>query len=295
MKSVASLKKESLTVGGSPLCAGCPASLGLKLALQALGKNTIVINASGCMTLYVTYPYMPLKTPWIHLAIENAAAGASGIRAALKQRRKKNINVICYAGDGATYDIGFQSLSSAVERGDKFIYICYNNQSFSNTGVQKSGATPEKAYTTTTPKGNPFKRKPLVKIMAAHGMPYTATACVSFPMDYMKKLRKASKINGPSFIDLLCPCPTGWGFHSSRMVEVGKLAVLTGAWPLYEIENGKFKLTYTPAKLLPVERYLSLQYRFKHLDKKEINEIQRKINEEWFLLEKGKYWEAEEY
>ena len=235
------------------------------------------------------------KTPWIHLAIENAAAGASGIRAALKQRRKKNINVICYAGDGATYDIGFQSLSSAVERGDKFIYICYNNQSFSNTGVQKSGATPEKAYTTTTPKGNPFKRKPLVKIMAAHGMPYTATACVSFPMDYMKKLRKASKINGPSFIDLLCPCPTGWGFHSSRMVEVGKLAVLTGAWPLYEIENGKFKLTYTPAKLLPVERYLSLQYRFKHLDKKEINEIQRKINEEWFLLEKGKYWEAEEY
>lgn len=283
-----------LTTGGSPLCAGCPATLGLKLALRALGKNTIVVNASGCMTLYATYPYMPLKVPWIHLAIENAGAGATGIRAALKYFRK-DANILCYAGDGATYDIGLQSLSGAVERGDKFIYVCYNNQCFSNTGVQMSGATPSKAWTTTTPEGNPLWRKPLVKMMAAQGIPYAATACVSYPEDFMNKLKKASKVNGPTFIDLLCPCPTGWGFDHSETVEVGKLAVMSGAWPLYEVECGKFKLTFSPEKLIPVEVYLKKQRRFAHLSKKDILTIQKQMGNEWEKLRRGEYWNVVEY
>lgn len=285
---------KDFTSGGSPLCAGCPASLGLKLALKVLGKKTIVINASGCMTLYSTYPYMPTHVPWLHLAIENAAAGALGVIAGLRQTRKKSY-ILCYAGDGATYDIGFQSLSCAVEREEDFIYICYNNQSFSNTGVQVSQATPKKTYTTTTPQGNPFRRKPLVKLLAAQGIPYAATACVSYPIDYMKKVYKASRTKGPAFIDLLCPCPTGWGFPPSNMIKVGKLAVLTGAWPLYEVENQKFRLTINPSKLLPIQSYLSLQKRFKHLKKKDILAIQQQVNIEWEALKQGKYWEVEEY
>ena len=175
IKSIKDIPEHELTVGGGPLCAGCPADVGLKLALKALGKNTIVINASGCMTLYVTYPNMTTLTPWLHLAIENAAAGATGVEAALRQLKKKGITIMCYAGDGATYDIGFQSLSGAAERGDDFVFICYNNQSFSNTGVQMSSATPYRTYTTTTPLGNPNRRKPMVKIMAAHGIPFAAT------------------------------------------------------------------------------------------------------------------------
>jgi pyruvate ferredoxin oxidoreductase beta subunit len=288
------------TVGGGPLCMGCPATLGLKFALQALGKNTIVINTSGCMTLYVTYPFTPLKTPWIHNAIENAGATATGIYSALKQLKKeKRVTILAYAGDGATYDIGLQSLSSSLSRGDKFIYVCYNNQCFSNTGVQHSSATPFGALTSTTPAGreaplgNVWHRKPMVKIVASHGIGYAATASVGFPLDFMNKLRIA-KANQPAFIDLLCPCPPGWRFDHSKTIEIGRLAVLTGAWPLYEIENKKFRLTFKPAKLRPIKDYLSLQGRFKHLKKKDIERIQDWVNRQWDLLVKGKYWEASE-
>ena len=305
MKAAKSIKEITTTefvTGGSPLCAGCPASLGIKIVLKALGKNTIVINASGCMTLYTTYPYMPTKVPWLHLAIENAGAGATGVSAALKQlRRSKGTNILCYAGDGATYDIGLQSLSGAVERGDDFIYVCYNNQSFSNTGVQMSSATPYGAYTTTTPpgKGNPFgniiKRKSLTKIMASHGIPYTATASVSHPTDLINKVKKAAAIRGPAVIDMLAPCPVGWGFDPSKTVEVGRLAVSTGAWPLYEIENGKFSLTHHVETLRPVKDYLKTQRRFRHLREREIRKIQLMVKREWDLLLEGRFWEAVEY
>jgi len=284
---------KELFTGGSPLCAGCMSSLGLKLALKALGKNTIVINASGCLTLLGVYPNSPMKVPFIHVAIENAGAVATGIYSAYKQK-KRHVNILVYAGDGATYDIGFQSLSSACDRRDDFIYVCYNNQAFSNTGVQQSGATPFGAATKTTPPGkknemgNLFQRKPMEKIMAAHGIPYVATACVSFPQDYMEKLKKAAHIAGPKFIDLLCPCPTGWGFPSSDGIEIGKLAVQTGAWPLYEIERGKVKINYVPKKLRPIEDYLSRQKRFRHLKPKHIKMIQRIIKERWDKLLEGK-------
>ncbi len=298
MKDIVSIKdvpEEELVVGGASLCAGCPADLGLKLALKALGKNTIVVNSSGCMTLFVTYPYMPLKVPWLHLAIENAGAAVGGITAALKQLGKKGINILCYVGDGATYDIGFQSLSAAAERGERFVYVCYNNQSFSNTGVQMSSSTPFLTHTTTTPEGNPFMRKPMVKIMAAHGIPYAATACVSHPLDFIKKVQKAAKANGPTFIDLLCPCPTGWGFEHSNTIEVGKLAVASGAWPLYEIDKGRFSLSLAPAKLEPIENYLKTQRRFHHIRPEQAMEIENRIEREWSLLRQGKFWEAQEY
>jgi pyruvate ferredoxin oxidoreductase beta subunit len=301
IKTIMDVTTEELVAGGAPLCAGCPGALGLKLALKALGKKTIVINASGCMTLFTTFPHMPTRVPWLHIAIENAAAAATGIRAALEQLgRNKGVNVLCFAGDGATYDIGFQALSGAVSRGDDFLFVCYNNHSFSNTGVQMSSATPYGAYTTTTPlsktgSANILMRKPMAKIIAAHGAPYVAQACVSDAMDYMRKLQKAASIPGPKFIDLLAPCPTGWGFDSSKTIEVGNLAIRTGAWPLYEIERGTFTLNYRPARLLPVREYLKAQRRFRGISDRVVSEIQSFIDREWKLLLQGRYWEAREY
>lgn len=664
IKSFKDLPDENLVTGGHSLCAGCCSSIGLRLALLALGKNTIIINSSGCLTLQPTYPYNPFRVPWIHLAIETGGSGATGIYAALKVLKKdKDVNILAYIGDGSTYDIGLQSLSNALERNDNFIYVCYNNQNFANclstsslimtenglknitevkprdmiyafdqkihklvlkkctgvfnngvreifevgtnhhvikatsnhpflvlkrngrgrknsfiwktlaelrvgdgivvlkslntvnpfkfspikeskvgdykviyineitipkissselmeylgiyvgdgwtrakrgeigfalpeekkarkrllklhsrvfsskinvidevylsiysvnlvrfinslgfghgaknktipswifmlpkdekeafvkgllfsdgykegrsmkyvsssfellrrlrlllqtmnyragkihwrnikkgtvcgkrrllkdtwsgmlvfsrkrswnvekypsqyrytnflieneyfdvekikyiiptgieptldlrvkdehnfisdgivvhnTGVQMSSATPKFAWTTTTPLGNPFMRKPITKIVASHRIPYVATASVGFAIDYINKVKKAASIKGAKFIDLLTPCQPGWGIDSEKMVHVAKLGVETGAWPLYEITNGKFVLNYKPDKLKPVKEYLQLQRRFKHLKEKEIKEIQNLIDKQWELLVKGKFWEAEEY
>jgi len=298
IKTIKDVPKEEWLVGGSSACQGCGSVLGLKLTLKALGKNTIVINASGCMTLLPTYPLTPFKVPWIHVAIENSGAVASGTWRALKMKGQTDVNVVIYAGDGATYDIGLQALSGALERGDNFIYVCYNNQSFGNTGIQRSSATPYGAYTTTTPVGklspvgNPKERKDLTKIVAAHDIPYVATACVAYPIDYMRKLQKATKIKGPKFINLLTPCQPGWGFETYNTINTGKLAVETGMWPLFEIENGQFRLTMSREKLKPIEEYLKTQVRFKHLEKKDIMLMQQRINEVWRKLLKGEFWES---
>ncbi|NCO96642.1 MAG: 2-ketoisovalerate ferredoxin oxidoreductase [Candidatus Aenigmarchaeota archaeon CG_4_10_14_0_8_um_filter_37_24] len=298
IKTIKDIPKEDLIVGGSLACQGCGAILGIKLVLKALGKNTIMVNSSGCMTLVPTYPLTSFKIPWIHVAIENGGAVASGISHALEMKGQKNVNVVVYAGDGATADIGFQSLSGALDRGDDFIYVCYDNQSFGNTGVQRSSETPYGAYTTTTPTGknshvgNPKQTKPLAKIIAAHGIPYVATAAVGYPLDFIRKLQKASKIKGPKFIHLLSPCQPGWGYETHDTINTGKLAVQTGFWPLYEMENGKFMLNMNPGKLKPVEEYLKTQVRFRHLEKKNVMLIQQKINERWEKLLKGNFWES---
>ena len=290
LKSIKDIPETKFFTGGSPLCSGCCAGLGLKMALKALGKNTIGINCSGCLTLLAVYPYTPLKIPWIHVAIENGGAVIGGIRASLRKSGRASTTVMCYAGDGATYDIGLQSLSAACERGEDFIYICYNNQSYGNTGVQWSSATPYGARTATTPigkknkVGNLHQRKDIERILAAHENTYIATATPSFPIDYMRKLQKAKSHKGPAFVDLLCPCPTGWQFDPSNGIEVGKLAVQTGMWPLYEILNYDYKITYKPKKLLPVGKYLSTQKRFSHLPPKEISEIQRRASRNWERL-----------
>jgi pyruvate ferredoxin oxidoreductase beta subunit len=301
IKTAKQIPKDEFMTGGHFACAGCMPALSIKLTLKALGKNTIIINPSGCMTLTTTYPFTPYKVPWILNAIENAASTASGIIHGLKAIKKdKKVNVVCHAGDGATYDLGIGALSGIVQRKENIIYICYNNSSFANTGFQHSSATPYGARTTTTPPGvknpvgNLLPRKNMAKVMAAHGAPYVATACTSYPFDFMNKLRKAAKIKGTKFIDILCPCVLGWKLHPSKGVEVGRLMVQTGIWPLYEIEDGKFKLNLIP-NLKPVQKAFELQGRFKHLRKKDIKKIQGIVNKEWKLLKQGKYWETFEY
>jgi pyruvate ferredoxin oxidoreductase beta subunit len=297
VKTIFDISEEELFTGGHPACKGCGGALIAKLVTKALGKDIIVVNASGCMTLLNVFPLTPFKVPWIHNAIENAGATASGILRALKRLGKKT-KVVCYAGDGATYDIGFQSLSAMVERKENVLYVCYNNQSFANTGIQKSGATPYGAWTTTTPTGRKEHvgkgswKKPLPRILAAHGTPYVATATVGFPVDLIIKMQKAAKIKGPTYIDVFSPCPPGWGYHSSQSIHVSRLAVSSGAWPLYEIEKGKFNLTFK-IKNKSVKEYLSLQKRFKHLKENEIKKIQKHIDEQWSLLSEGKFWEVE--
>ncbi len=287
-QSLKDLPEQEYFTGGHGACKGCCGALGLRLALKVMGGNTIVVNASGCMTLLATYPHTCLKVPWIHNAIENSGASVTGIKSAYRAKGK-DVNVLCWAGDGATFDIGLQSLSGACERLEKFVYVCYNNENYGNTGVQKASSTPYGAYTTTTPIGSKNRvgktlpRKNIEGILAAHEGTYVATACISYPLDYLKKVEKAKNHNGPAFIDLLAPCPTGWGFDPSKSIEVGRMAVLTGAWMLYETENGKTTLTFK-LPLKPVWEYLKLQKRFRHLQQAEIQKIQDGINRRWAEL-----------
>jgi len=295
------VSSEKLLTGGTFACSGCGPILGTKLALKALGKNTIMVNSAGCMTLTATWPFTPYNVPWVHSAIENAASTASGILMGLKaQGLDKKINVLCYAGDGATYDIGFQALSGMVYRKEKIIYVCYNNSSFANTGFQRTAATPVGARTKTSEPGkkcelgNVLPRKNMAKMMAMNNCDYVATACVSYPKDFMDKLKKASTVDGPSFIDLLCPCIPGWLINESDTIEVGKLMVESGMWPLYELENKKFNLSYKP-KMVPVLDALKVQGRFKHLCSHDIEMIQGLVNKEWEFINSGKFFESSEY
>ncbi|MFH0986936.1 MAG: thiamine pyrophosphate-dependent enzyme [Candidatus Micrarchaeota archaeon] len=287
IKTLRDIPEEHLLIGGSPTCPGCGPEIGLKLTLKALGPDTVVVNSAGCMTLLCNYPYTPLKVSWIHSAIENADATATGIIRALKARNRK-MNVICYAGDGASYEIGMGSLSGAATRNDPVIHICYNNACYGNTGDQWNPATPHYANTTTTPvteksSGNPWYKKDMVKIMAAHGC-YAATACLSKPADYMNKLKKAKESGGFAFIDLFGSCPTNWGFDSSKTVEVDRLAVETCFWPLYEISGGKLTVNYKPTQIKSVVEFLKTQGRYKHLTKKQIEEMQGLVSGNWKKL-----------
>jgi len=296
LKTFRDIPSDNLVTGGHGLCSGCGPSIGLRLAFLALGKKTILLSSTGCLSLMPTFPFTQFKIPWMLLAIENGAASAIGVKSALKAlKRDKDTTILVYAGDGATYDIGFQSLSQLFERDDKVVYVCYNNQNFANTGHQMTTATPKKAITTTTPAGNPFWRKSMTKIAAAHGIKYCATATVGFELDFMNKLRKSQEVDGATFIDLLAPCQPGWGHDPSLTIKLSKLAVETGAWPLYEVTNGKFRLNHNPEKLTPVREYLALQDRFKHLKISDIEMIQQWVNDEWKHLSEGDFWRAKEY
>lgn len=280
------MPKEELLAPGHRGCAGCGASIAVRLALKALGKNTVAVSATGCLEVMTTpYPETAWEIPWIHVAFENAGAVASGVEAALRIQGKDDVNVVAFGGDGGTVDIGLQSLSGAMERGHNLTYICYDNEAYMNTGIQRSGATPYGATTTTSPKGKdsfgedkPKKNMPM--IMAAHGIPYVATASISYPEDFMKKVKKAAEIDGPAYIHLNQPCTTGWGYDSSKTIEMGRLAVETGSWILYEIENGEFNITYRPAERKPVAEYLKPQKRFRHLDDEHIEKIQKFVDNE---------------
>jgi pyruvate ferredoxin oxidoreductase beta subunit len=267
-------------------CAGCCDAMAANFVLEAVGDDAIVVNPTGCLEVMTTpYPESAWEVPWIHSLFENAAPVASGIEAALRALgRKGNTKVIGMGGDGATVDIGIRGISGAFERGDDITYVCIDNEAYMNTGVQRSGATPFNASTSTSPPGsqsfgNSRPKKNMPAIIAAHGSPYIATTSISYPKDMIRKVKKAVDIEGATYIHTHAPCPTGWRFDSSKTVEIGKLAVETALWPLYEMEDGEITSVRKVKKPKPVEEYLKAQGRFKHLftmegGKEEISKIQ---------------------
>ena len=278
-------EKEYLA-SGHRACAGCGATIAVRLALKALGQNTVAVSATGCLEVVTSpYPETSWEIPWIHVAFENASAVASGVEEALKAQGKEDVNVLVIGGDGGTTDIGLQSLSGAMERQQNIIYLCYDNEAYMNTGIQRSSSTPVGASTTTSPAGKVSfgedkPKKNMAMIMAAHGIPYVATACVSHPYDLMEKVKKAAEVKGPAYIHVLQPCATGWGYAPKDTIKLGKLAVDTYAWILYEIDHGKLNITVKPKEKLPIIEYLKVQKRFKHLDEKHIEAIQNFVDQQ---------------
>lgn len=289
---IAGMPEEEYFVSGHRACAGCAEALVLRHVMKAAGKNTIVVSATGCMEVVSTpYPETAWKIPWMHAAFENAAAVVSGIDSALKaQGRREGINLIAMGGDGATFDIGFQAISGAIERGHKFLYLCTDNEAYMNTGVQRSSATMPYASTTTSPAGKEIHgkqepKKPMPLIIAAHGVRYVATVSPSNLPDLHRKVKKALETEGPTYIQAINPCIPGWGIASEDSIVISKLAVDTGVHPLYEIEDGVLKFSAKPSQWKKVEEYLKPQGRFKHLTEKEIENIQEYVNARLKFLE----------
>ncbi len=268
-------------------CPGCGATIGLKLALRALGERTMVVIPASCVAIIAgNFPQSALNVPILHTAFATTAAAASGLRAALDLRGDTETTVLGWAGDGGTFDIGFQALSAAAERGEDFIYVCYDNEAYMNTGVQRSSSTPYGARTMTTP-GRGWKRtekKNIAEIMAAHRIPYTATASIAYPEDFERKLRVAASIrSGLRFIHLYSSCPTGWGFAPEYSVKVARMAVQSKVFPLYEIVDG-VDYTINAAGDRPVRDYVRMQSRFRHLGDEDIELIQARADAEWERL-----------
>ena len=286
---------------GHSTCAGCGIPAIMRTVLGATEDPVVVVNVTGCLEVTSTlYPYSAWKIPWIHSAFENGGATAAGIDAAVKVLRKKSkipagkkIQVVVFAGDGGTYDIGLQSLSGALERQHDFLYVCYDNEAYMNTGGQRSGATPYGADTETTPAGkNSFgkkeKRKDLMSIVIAHHPRYAAQANVAYLPDLAKKAKYAFGLEGPRFLLVLQPCTNLWKYPTSEYVRIGKLATETNFWPLWEYLDGKYKINWATKKPKPIEEFLKTQGRFKHLFKpgreKVIAEMQKEVDEEWKKL-----------
>lgn len=288
-------KKENLAPGHRA-CIGCGEALAVRLACKALGQNVIIVMATGCMEIISSpLPWTSWQVPWIHTLFENTAAVASGVEAGLKvltrkgRRVERNTKVVAMAGDGGTVDIGLQALSGAAERGHDFLFLCFDNEAYMNTGIQRSSATPFGAATTTTPAGKVSTgqfswKKNVPAIMAAHDIPYVATASPSYPFDLMSKVKKGLATNGPAYIHILSVCPTGWRCPTDLTIRLGRLAVETGIFPLYEIENGKYKLNLDFPQLRPVQDYMKSQGRFRHLSPDVIAKIQNRVTKEYEKL-----------
>jgi len=285
---------------GHRMCAGCAEPIIVRQTLHATTDPVIVANATGCLEVATTiYPFTAWRVPWIHSAFENAAATAAGVEAAYRSLvrqgkiKDQQVKFIAFAGDGGTYDIGLQALSGALERGHKMLYICLDNEAYMNTGIQRSGATPLGAWTTTSPVGNviPGKtqyRKPLTEIIAAHDIPYVAQAAPHNWRDYMTKVQKALDADGPSFINVLSPCPRGWRHDTDETVEMSRLAWETCFWPLFEVENGEWRITARPKEKKPLAEWLKRQGRFSHLftpaNRHLIDELQAEVDRRWDKL-----------
>jgi len=274
---------------GHRACVGCGEALAVRLVGKALGKNIIVSNATGCMEIVASQlPYNSWSVPWIHTLFETTASVGSGIEAGIKAMVRKGlrpddgVKVVGIGGDGATADIGMGQLSGAWERGHDMLYVCFDNEAYMNTGIQRSSATPYGAATTTSPAGKVIPgqvtwKKDMVAIAAAHNIPYVATACHSYPYDLIAKVKKAKAVKGPAYLHVLSVCPTGWRCAGDLSIRMGRLAVETGIFPLYEIENGKYTLNMDFPELRPVSDYLKGQGRFRHLTPDMIAEIQTRV------------------
>jgi len=291
------VESEEYLAPGHRACLGCGEALAVRLVGKALGKDVIMVNATGCMEIISSQlPYTSWKVPWMHTLFENTAAVASGVESGIraltrKGKYSKKTKVVAMAGDGGTADIGLQALSGALERRHNFIYCCYDNEAYMNTGIQRSSATPYGASTTTSPAGKlsigqTSWKKNLPAIAAAHDIPYVATACPSYPFDLLKKVEKAKATEGPAYLHILSVCPTGWRIPTDITIDIGRLAVRTGIFPLYEIENGKYTLSVDPAQLTPVEEYLKIQGRFRHLTQEAMAVIQNRVNAEYARLKR---------
>ncbi len=291
-----SAKEPSRFIGGHRACAGCGFPILLRQIFSSTKDPIVTVAATGCMEVTSTiFPYSAWRGPFLHNAFENSAATASGIEGAYQSLKKqgkydKNVKFLALGGDGGTYDIGLQSLSGAMERRHDMLYVCYNNEAYMNTGVQRSSATQLGTHTTTSPAGKviPGKTVPsknLTEIMAAHELPYVAQTTIAYWPDATKKFETAWNTEGPKFINAYSPCVPGWGFHMSQAVEMSRLAVETCVWPCYEVKDGKYKVTVKPKEKKPVEEFLKTQARFKHLLKSENKEIvensQKIVDERW--------------
>ncbi len=278
---------EEYLVSGHGACPGCAMPLVMRHTFHILGRETIAVGTASCYgTIICGYPFSPVKLTTYMTPFASAAAAASGINTALEQKGDFTTTVLAIAGDGGTFDIGLQSLSAAAERNDDFIYLCYDNEAYMNTGIQRSSATPWGAWTTTTPPLN-LKNQPkkdIMEIMAAHRIPYAATASIAYPEDFARKVRRARETRGLKFIYVLSPCPVGWRFSSDITVRVARLAVQSKVFPLYEVEEGdRYSLNLEPEGV-PVQEYLSPQGRFSFLREGDLERIQENIDLEWKRL-----------
>jgi len=291
--AVRTLTQKEYFAPGHRACQGCAEALAVRLIAKALGRNVIVAAATGCMEVVSSpIPFTSWKIPWLHVAFENAAAVASGIESGLKALTRKailpdkKIVTIAMAGDGGTADIGLQALSGALERGHNMIYICTDNEAYMNTGIQRSSSTPYGASTTTSPAGKVRMgqmtwKKNMPAIAAAHRIPYVATACPSYPIDLIQKVKKAAKTEGPAYLHILSVCPTGWKSAPDLSIKLGRLAVETGVFPLYEVEKGRYRLSMDFPRLRPIQEYLKPQGRFRHLTGSMIEEIEKQIHQDY--------------
>jgi pyruvate ferredoxin oxidoreductase beta subunit len=284
--------------GGHALCQGCGIPMVVRVVLGSIARPTVVVNATGCLEVATTrFPTSAWNVPWVHVAFENAAAVASGVEAAQRALARReslpsadDVAIVVFAGDGGTYDIGMQALSGALERGHRFLFVCYDNEAYMNTGVQRSGATPFGAGTTTSPVGlesfgKAQKRKDMTAIAVAHHVPYVAQAASTYWHDLSVKVERAAAVDGAAFVNVLTDCPLGWGHEPRLAPHVIAAAVETRFWPLYEVVDGRYRLTYEPAKPLPIERWLEGQKRFAHLLRPEsaelVESIQQSVDRDW--------------
>ncbi len=285
------LPKEELVNPGHLACQGCGGALAMRIMLKTLGKNTMLTFPACCWSVIDgPFPYSAVKVPLFHTAFETAAVVASGIKAGTRRAGDPNTNAVAWAGDGGTFDIGLQALSGAAERNDDMFYFVYDNEAYMNTGIQRSSSTPKGAWTTTTPVKFPkaTPKKDLISIIAAHSVPYIATASVAYPEDFTKKLEKAKNIKGFKFFHIFAPCPPGWKSNPQDTIKLARLAVDTRLFPLFEIENGTKYTINRPKKDkgIPIEEYTKLQGRFKHLTEEDIKEMQQNIDRKWNRLQK---------